>query len=167
WPKIALATRAHTPRCTTTSVLGGIGGPKAATLQPSWFAPVSTFTFAYVVLGGSEKPLASIAVFVPAGIVTSAPGKLCVESLAATAMTPSPVPGEPTRYWFKPLLPAAATTTTPAFAALVAAFADGSSLVPNGEPSDMLITSMSLSTAQSMASTTTSVGPAQPNTRTA
>ena len=64
-------------------------------------------------------------------------------------------------------MPAATTTTTPAFAALVAALADESSLVPNGEPSDMLITSMSLSTAQSIASTTTSVGPWQPNTRTA
>ena len=46
------------------------------------------------------------------------------------------------------------------------ATADGSSFVPNDEPSDMLITSMSLSTAHSIASTVTSVEPSQPNTRT-
>ncbi len=55
---------------------------------------------------------------------------------------------------------------TPAFAAFVEATADGSSFVPNGEPSDMLITSMSLSTAHSIASTVTSVEPSQPKTRT-
>ena len=68
-------------------------------------------------------------------------------------------------YWFGPLLPAEMTTTTPAFAALVAATASGESFVPKLEPSDMLMTSMSLSTAHSIASTTTSVEPVQPNTR--
>ncbi len=68
-------------------------------------------------------------------------------------------------YWFGPLLPAEVTTMTPAFAAFVEATADGSSAVPNDEPSDMLITSMSLSTAHSIASTVTSVEPSQPKTR--
>ena len=68
-------------------------------------------------------------------------------------------------YWLGPLLPAEATTMTPAFAAFVEATADGSSSVPNDEPSDMLITSMSLSTAHSIASTVTSVEPSQPKTR--
>ena len=76
------------------------------------------------------------------------------------------MPGEPVMYWFGPLLPAEVTTITPAFAAFVEATADGSSFEPNGEPSDMLITSMSLSTAHSIASTVTSVEPAHPNTRT-
>ena len=53
-----------------------------------------------------------------------------------------------------------------AIAAFVDATASGLSFVPNDEPSDMLITSMSLSTAHSIASTTTSVEPAQPKTRT-
>ena len=69
-------------------------------------------------------------------------------------------------YWFGPLLPAEVTTMTPALAAFVEATADGSSAVPNEEPSDMLITSMSLSTAHSIASTVTSVEPSQPKTRT-
>ena len=56
---------------------------------------------------------------------------------------------------------------TPALAALLAATAVGSSALPNGEPSDMLMTSMSFATAHSMASTVTSVEPSQPNTRTA
>ena len=68
-------------------------------------------------------------------------------------------------YWFGPLLPAEVTTITPDFAAFVEATADGSSAVPNEEPSDMLITSMSFSTAHSIASTVTSVEPSQPNTR--
>ena len=54
-------------------------------------------------------------------------------------------------YGFGPLLPADATTITPALAALAAATRWSS--VPNGEPSDMLMTSMSLSTAHSIAST--------------
>src|SRR5438045_9790627 len=101
----------------------------------------------------------------PAVIVV--PGKVCHGSIAAVVMAPAAVPGEPVMYWLGPLLPADVTTMTPAFAALVDATAEGSSFEPNGEPSDMLITSMSLSTAQSMASTVTSVEPSQPNTRTA
>ncbi len=65
-----------------------------------------------------------------------------------------------------PLLPAEVTTMTPALAAFVEATADGSSFEPNGEPSDMLITSMSFATDHSIASTVTSVEPAQPKTRT-
>src|SRR5262249_2992878 len=108
-------------------------------------------------------PLASIMVM-PA---TMAPGKVCVGSLAATATAPLPVAGEPTMYGLGPLLPADATTTTPAFAALVDAAADGSSFEPNIEPSDMLLTSISWATAHSIASPTTSVEPLQPKTRTA
>src|SRR5207302_8587753 len=95
-----------------------------------------------------------------------APGKLGVGSFAATEIAPSPVDGEPTMYWFAPLLPAEATTMMPAFAALVDATADGSSAEPNMDPSDMFTTSMSLSTAQSSASNTTSLDPSQPNPRT-
>ncbi len=80
-------------------------------------------------------------------------------------MAPAALPGEPTMYWFGPSLPAEITTTTPALAALVAASASGESLVPKGDPSDMLMTSRSLSTAHSIASITTSVEPLQPNTR--
>src|SRR5262249_38820949 len=76
-----------------------------------------------------------------------------------------PVAGEPVMYGFGPELPAEATTMTPSLAALVEATADGSSALPNDEPSDMLITSMSWSTAHSMPSTVTSVEPAQPKTR--
>ena len=65
-------------------------------------------------------------------------------SIAAVAIAPVPVPGEPVMYGFGPLLPADVTTITPAAAAFVEATADGSSARPNGEPSDMLMTSMSL-----------------------
>ncbi len=56
---------------------------------------------------------------------------------------------------------------TPALTALSEASASAVSAPPKSEPSDMLTTSMSLATAQSRASTTTSVEPAQPKTRTA
>src|SRR5205807_4198584 len=96
-----------------------------------------------------------------------APGKACQGSFAATEMAPSAVAGEPVTYGLGPLLPADATTMTPALAAFVDATASGSSFEPNGEPSDMLMTSISLSTAHSIASTVTSVAPAQPKMRTA
>ena len=66
-----------------------------------------------------------------------------------------------------PELPAATTTFTPAFTALSEARASAESAEPKAEPSDMLTTSMSLSTAHSRASVTTLVEPAQPKTRTA
>ena len=81
-------------------------------------------------------------------------------------MDPVPVPGDPVMYWEGPLLPAEVTTDTPAAAAFVEATALGSSERPNEEPSDMLMTSMPFSTAQSIASVVTSVEPSQPNTRT-
>src|SRR5215472_7684089 len=96
-------------------------------------------------------------------VVIRTPGTFDSGSFAATEMAPSAVDGDPTRYWLGPALPAEATTMMPALAAFVAASASGVSLVPKSEPSDMLITSMSWSTAHSIASTTTSVGPAQPN----
>ena len=80
-------------------------------------------------------------------------------------MAPTALAGEPVTYGLAPSLPAEATTMTPALAALVEATAEGSSFEPKVEPSDMLITSMSLSTAHSIASTVTSVEPSQPKTR--
>jgi hypothetical protein len=121
--------------------------------------PVLT-PFALTACSESAGPLGGV-------VLMRMPGTSCNGSLAADAIAPSAVPGEPVMYWLAPLLPAEVTTTTPAFAALVVATADGSSFVPNAEPSDMLMTSMSLSTAHSIASTVTSVEPAQPNTRTA
>src|SRR2546422_715027 len=56
-----------------------------------------------------------------------APGKACQGSFAATEMAPSALAGEPVTYGLGPLLPAEATTMTPALAALVDATADGSS----------------------------------------
>ena len=103
----------------------------------------------------------------PLGKVICAPAKLGVGSCAATEIAPSALAGLPVMYAFGPSLPADATTMTPAFAALVAAAALGSSAPPNGEPSDMLMTCMPLSTAHSIASTVRSVEPSQPNTRTA
>ena len=55
----------------------------------------------------------------------------------------------------------------PALAAFCAASASAVFAVPKGAPSDMLMTSMSFSTAQSIAWVTTSVEPSQPKTRTA
>src|SRR5262249_5973976 len=97
----------------------------------------------------------------------STPGKLCVGSLAATLIAPLAVAGAPSTYGFGPLLPADATTMRPSLAALFDATASGSSGPPYGEPRDMLMTSMLWSTAHSIASTTTFVEPAHPNTRTA
>src|SRR5687768_63904 len=114
----------------------------------------------------TDAAFALMAVMVPAEPRFSVtPGNDSVLSTAATLIAPVPALGAPVMYWDAPLLPAEATTITPEAAALVDASADGSVDRPNGEPSDMLITSMSLSTAQSMASTVTSVEPAQPKTR--
>ena len=55
----------------------------------------------------------------------------------------------------------------PAADALLIASLSELSAAPHSEPSDMLMTSMLFATAQSMASLTTLVDPAQPNTRTA
>ncbi len=87
-----------------------------------------------------------------------------MESTAATLITPLPAPGEPVMYGLGPLLPAEATTTTPAACAFCAAIESGSVASPKLEPSDMLITCTRFFTAQSMASVTTSVEPSQPNT---
>ena len=69
-------------------------------------------------------------------------------------------------YGAGPALPAAATTMMPALAAFCAARASALVAVTKSAPSDMLMTSMSFCTAQSIASVTTSVEPLQPNTRT-
>ena len=121
----------------------------------------------YVAGAARLWPLALMAVTVgPVLSASEKPGNVGDESLAAVLMMLSATPGDPVMYWFAPLLPADVMTMTPAFAALVDATEDGSSFVPNADPSDMLMTSMPLSTAHSMASTVTSVEPRQPNTRT-
>src|SRR6266699_339299 len=154
---MAFATRAQVPRFTTAIVFGGSGPPKAATLQPSDSLPVPTFLITFMLRvdeAANANPLALIAGIVVPEKVSVAPGKFGYGSFAATEMAPSPVAGEPVTYGLGPLLPADATTMTPALAALVDATADGSSFEPNTEPSDMLMTSMSLSIAHSIASTT-------------
>jgi hypothetical protein len=87
--------------------------------------------------------------------------------MAATEMPPSPEPGFDVMYGAAPALPEADATRMPACAAFVTASASASSAVPKSAPNDMLMTSMSFATAQSMASTTRSVEPVQPKTRTA
>ena len=67
-------------------------------------------------------------------------------------------------YGLEPSLPVEATTITPALAAFVAASAAGSLALPNGEPSERLITSMSWLTAHSIPSIDASVEPSQPKT---
>src|SRR4029079_13647826 len=117
--------------------------------------------------------LALMAVMVfAAAVAVAGNAKFAVRSCssllpAATAMPLVAAPGEPRMYGMLPALPAAETTTTPAFDASSAALASALSAGPKSEPSDMLMTSMSLSMAHSMASVTTLVEPAQPNTRTA
>src|SRR6185312_11869310 len=98
-----------------------------------------------------------------------APGKLCVGSLAATASVPCAAPGELVMYGAGPLLPEADTTMTPSLAVFAAATESGAFADPNGAPSDMLIASMWLSTAHSIASMSTAsvTEPLQPKTRTA
>ena len=76
------------------------------------------------------------------------------------------VAGAPVTYGAGPAFPAAATTTIPALAALSEAMLSELVAVPNVPPSDMLITSISLCTAQSIASVRTLVEPVQPKTRT-
>src|SRR5262245_12855054 len=166
---MARATRAHVPRFTTTSMPVTPALVYSLGLQPSEIVPSglrSTFTGS-VRPFENTAPLASIAVeVVPVDSDTLAPGKPAVGSLAATLITFVPDAGEPVMYGFWPLLPADETTMMPSLAALDAATADGSSVLPNGEPRDMLMTSMPLLTAHSIASTVTSVDPLQPKTRT-
>src|SRR5919198_2093242 len=115
-------------------------------LQPSFTLPSSFFRTLIVIF----VPSANVASFEfratmepPPLKSTLIPGNFATGSFAATLIAPTPVDGEPAMYSPGPLLPTDATTMIPAFAALVAATADGSSAVPNGDPSDMLITSMS------------------------
>src|SRR5882724_3362943 len=170
WPKTARATRAQVPRRTTTTLPATPAAVYSAGLQPSEIVVAllfSTTTLSMVPLL-KVAPFASMACsVVPVLKARFAPGNEGVGSLAATLIPPLPVPGEPVTYGLGPELPAEQTTMTPAFAAFVEATALGSSALPNGEPSDMLITSMPLATAHSMASTVTSVEPPQPKTRTA
>src|SRR5919106_996411 len=108
-----------------------------------------------------------MALMLPPGVRRSeTPGNCWLLSSAAVAMAPLPEPGAPVMYCAGPLFPAEVTTEIPAAAAFVDAIADGLSARPNAEPSDMLITSMSFSTAQSIACTVTWVAPLQPKTRT-
>ncbi len=92
----------------------------------------------------------------------STAGVLWTPSFAAVLITSLPVPGVPVMYGLLPSLPDDVTTITPSWAAFSAASASGESALPNGEPSDMLMTSMLWSTAHSIASITSFVPPAQP-----
>ncbi len=97
-----------------------------------------------------------------------APGNVGLDaSIAATEIARSAAAGEPVTYALGPLLPAEATTTTPASDALFEATESGASGLPIGSPSDMLITSAPSATAWSMAATTTAAvaDPSQPKTR--
>ena len=126
---------------------------------------MSTSTFRFPLNVENDAPFALMRSIGAPTPVRCAAAKLGVGSFAATLIAPVADAGEPVMYRPAPLLPAEATTMIPAFAAFVDATASGFDASPNGEPRDMLITSMPLSTAQSIASTTTFVEPAQPNTR--
>ena len=164
WPKIALATRAHVPRFTTAIVLAG--EPAAERGDRATLGLV--LRRSRVVLKHLQRA-ADGRIRMLVGVDPrdrsaprrdrSRPGTSASDRSRPSRSSPRPVPGDPVMYWFGPLLPADVTTITPALAAFVDATADGSSLEPNGEPSDMLITSMSLSTAHSIASTVTFVEP--------
>ena len=167
WPKIALrhaGARAAVDdrdlvRAERAAEVGDGEQPSDSSAGVAGLSVITTIVAGRPV--GVGVPFALIAVDRerPFGSVIARAGKPRDGSLAAVAIAPSAVPGEPVMYWFGPLLPAEVTTITPALAAFVEATADGSSLEPNGEPSDMLITSMSFSTAHSIASTVTSVEP--------
>src|SRR5664279_1984245 len=104
--------------------------------------------------------------------VKVAMGRPASASVAATEIAPGNTAGALVMYGVGPALPEAATTTIPAATALATAVASArlppSALptLPKSDPSDMLITFMPCATAQSIASATTLVEPAQPNTRT-
>src|SRR5437016_5420416 len=167
-PKTARSTRAQVPRSVTTSLPAMLALTYSFSSQPSETPPFELrSTKTERALPDSGAPLASIAVMLlpPARAITAA-GKLAVESTAATLMTPLPDAGVPVMYGAGPALPAEATTMMPALAAFCDASASEVFPVPKSEPSDMLMTSMSFCTAQSIASVTTSVEPLQPKTRT-
>src|SRR5258708_16245863 len=92
----------------------------------------------------NAKPLASIAGIVVPEKVTVAPGKVGYGSFAATEMAPSAVAGGPLMYGLKPLLPADATTTTPAPAAFRQATPARSPFRPKAAPDPKLMTSLAL-----------------------
>ena len=76
-------------------------------------------------------PFATIASIASPGVRSSeTPGRVWWLSIAAVAIEPVPVPGEPVIYGDGPLLPAEVTTETPAAAAFVDATAEGSSARP-------------------------------------
>src|SRR5579862_3599977 len=170
---MARATRAQVPRAVTTSLpvtpaaVYSVGShPSDTPLMPVPLVSGSTTTGS-VVPSAAAMPSESSTVMLPLGVSASASaGKEVCESMAATLIALSPLPGSLTTYGILPALPAAATTTTPASTAFSEASASASVAVPKSAPSDMLMTCMLCSTAQSMASTTTLVEPEQPKTRT-
>src|ERR1700712_3059649 len=98
--------------------------------------------------------------------VSLAVGMPANASVAATEIAPSKTAGALVMYGIGPALPDAATTRMPAAVAFATASPSAESplalaVLPKFEPSDMLITSMPLVTAQSIASATTSVLPLQ------
>src|SRR5918999_3792025 len=103
--------------------------------------------------------------FEPVGMSMMTDGKLGSASSAPVEMVRVATPGDPVMYAEAALFPEAATTTTPAWAALSLAVADGSVGLPHDDPSDMLMTSAPSRTARSMASRTRSLPPSHPKTR--
>src|SRR5690349_9667856 len=122
-PKMARATRAQVPRLVTT-IMPAVPAYSSG-LQPSEIDVPVLRTLTGKDALGNAAPLALIAVM-PARLMIAA-GKVGVGSLAATEIAPSALAGDPWIYWLVPLLPADATTMTPAFAAFVEATAAGSS----------------------------------------
>src|SRR5919201_3108295 len=103
-------------------------------LQPSLTLPSAFFRTLIVIVVPSVK----VALFEfcammepPPLKATLMPGKVGTGSFAATLIAPVPLDGVSVMYSPGPLLPADVTTMMPAFAALVAATAEGSSAVPN------------------------------------
>src|SRR6185312_10172166 len=125
WPKTARATRAHVPRCVTTSFPVTLALMYSCLSQPRLTAPAAVRSTTTPRDAG-EVHAASFAlmptmVFAVAEAVAGS-AKFAVRSaasleLAATAIPFSDPPGEPRMYGMLPALPAADTTTTPAFVA--------------------------------------------------
>src|SRR5437868_3564159 len=146
---MAWSVRLHVPLSMTTSLPAIVASLYSLSMQPDDIVPLAlrSTTMLSVTPSVNAPPLASSSVrFWPLGVRNPfAAGKTRGEraSMAATVIT----------------------TTIPPAAALVAASESALSAAPYGDPSDRLTTSISLATAQSIASTVMSVEPVHPNTR--
>jgi hypothetical protein len=159
----------------TTSFPVMSAGSYSASLQPSDTDPFAfrSVTTCSVDPSTTGMPFESCTVMVdPLASVSFAPGNAACESTAAAVIADAAEAGELVMYGAWPALPDAATTTMPARAALSAASESGKSGPPGppkSAPSDMLMTCIPFSMAQSIPATMTSLEaePAHPNTRTA